>query len=84
MASESEIYAGLTEIFHEVFMREDLHLTPTLSARDLKGWDSFKQIEIILATEDHFQIKLHTRELDSLGNVGDLVKVIAAKIALKQ
>ena len=84
MTPDSEIYAGLTEIFHEVFMREDLHLTATLSARDLKGWDSFKQIVIILATEQRFQIKLHTRELDSLGNVGDLVRVIAAKIALKQ
>lgn len=84
MTSEAEIYAGLTEIFREVFMREDLLLTPTLSARDLKGWDSFKQIEIILATEGHFQIKLHTRDLDGLGNVGDLVRVIAAKIAPQQ
>jgi len=84
MTSESEIYAGLTEIFHDVFMREDLHLTPTLSARELKEWDSFKQIEIIVAAEDRFQIKLHTRELDSLGNVGDLVRVIAAKIAPRQ
>jgi acyl carrier protein len=45
------------------------------------GWDSFKQIEIVMATEERFAIKLHTRELDRLHNVGDLVAVIAAKVA---
>jgi acyl carrier protein len=60
-------------------MDDDMELTPTLSAKDVKGWDSFKQIEIIIATEERFGIRLHTRELDSLHNVGDLVRVVADK-----
>jgi acyl carrier protein len=79
MASESEIYGALTEIFRDVFMRDDLELTPELSAKDVKGWDSFKQIEIIMATEERFGIQLNTREIDSLQNVGDLVRVVASK-----
>ena len=81
MPSETEIYGALTEIFHDVFMRDDITLTPETSARDIKGWDSFKQIEIILGVEDRFGIKLNTRELDSLRNVGDLAAVIANKAA---
>jgi acyl carrier protein len=83
MAAEVEIYSALTEIFHEVFMREDLVLTPVLSAKDVKGWDSFKQVEIIIATQEHFAIKLHTRDLDRLHNVGDLATAIAQKLAAK-
>jgi len=79
MPSEAEIYAGLTDIFHDVFMRDDLVLTPELSAKDVKGWDSFKQIEIIMATEEKYGIKFTTRELDSLQNVADLVRVVTAK-----
>jgi acyl carrier protein len=79
--SESDIYAALTEIFHDVFMRDDLVLTPGLTAQDVTGWDSFKQIEIVIATEQHFGIKLHTRELDQLNNVGDLAAVVARKTA---
>ena len=77
--TEPEIYAALTEIFYDVFMRDDLVLTPTLTAKDVPGWDSFKQIEIVIATEEKFAMKFHTRELDRLQNVGDLVAVVVAK-----
>jgi acyl carrier protein len=79
MPNEAEIYSGLTVIFHDVFMRDDLVLKPELSAKDVQGWDSFKQIEIIMATEEKYGIKFTTRELDSLQNVGDLVRVVTAK-----
>lgn len=79
MPSEDEIYSALTDIFRDVFMRDDMTLRPDLTARDVEGWDSFKQIEIILATEERFGIKMNTRELDGLRNVGDLAKVVASK-----
>lgn len=79
--TETEIYAAMTEIFHDVFMRDDMVLTAGLTARDVAGWDSFKQIEIVMASEERFGVKFHTRELDRLHNVGDLVAVIAAKLA---
>jgi acyl carrier protein len=79
MPTEPEIYSAMTEIFHDVFMRDDLVLKAELSAKDVQGWDSFKQIEIIMATEERFGMKFTTRELDSLQNVGDLVRVVAAK-----
>ncbi len=79
--TEADIYAALTEIFRETFMDDAMQLTPTLSAKDVKSWDSFKQIEIIIATEERFGIKLSTRELDSLRNVGDLAGIVAAKKA---
>lgn len=79
MATEAEIYKGLNEIFSDVFLRDDLRLTPALSAKDVRGWDSFKQIEIIMAAEERWAIKFNTRELDSLRSVGDLVTLIEAK-----
>lgn len=77
----ASIYEGLTEIFNDVFMADDMKLTPELSAKDVVGWDSFKQIEIMVAVEERFAIKLNTREIDSLRNVGDLADVIARKAA---
>lgn len=81
MAAENEIYAALADIFADVFMRDDITLTSTLTAKDVAGWDSFKHIEIIMATEAQFAIKFSTRELDNLLSVGDLVKVIHDKTA---
>ena len=60
-------------------MRDDIELTPDLAAKDVDGWDSFKQIEIILAAEERFLVKIPTREVDALQNVGDLVRAIATR-----
>ncbi len=75
-----DVYQQLTEIFRDVFLRDDLVLLPELTAKDVKGWDSFKQIEIIIATEEKFGVKFGTRELDSLRNVGDLARAVLAKL----
>jgi acyl carrier protein len=77
--TEAEIYAALSEIFADVFMRDDIVLSAALTAKDVQGWDSFKQIEIIIATEQRFAIKASTRELDRLQSVGDLVQLIHSK-----
>ncbi len=80
-ASQAAIYTALTEIFNDVFMTDDIQLTPALTARDVPGWDSFKQIEIIVSVEERFGIKLSTREIDALKGVGDLADIIARKSA---
>jgi len=77
--TEPDVYTALTEIFHDVFLREDLKLSPTLTARDVKGWDSFKQIEIVMAVEERYGVKFKTRELDRLENVGDLADLILSR-----
>ena len=79
MATEANIYADLTVIFRDIFMRDDMALTPELTARQVQGWDSFKQIEIIMACEEKWGIKFSTRELDSLRCVGDLAKLVGVK-----
>jgi acyl carrier protein len=79
--TEDEIYAGLTEIFQDVFRREDLVLSPALTAKDVPGWDSFKQIEIMIAVEEKYGVRFRTRELESLRNVGDLAQAVLTKTA---
>jgi acyl carrier protein len=77
--TEPQIYEALTTIFRDVFLRDDIALSAGLSAKDVPDWDSFKQIEIIIAVESQFDIKFGTREMDALNNVGDLVRLIADK-----
>jgi acyl carrier protein len=75
--TKDDIYAALGDIFEDVFGRSDLVLKPGTSAKDIAGWDSIRQIDIILSVEQRFQIKLTTRDLDRLTCVGDLVRVIS-------
>ncbi len=57
-----------------------MKLTPELTAQDVPGWDSFKQVEILIAAEERFGVKLQTREIDKLRNVGDFVTILNEKI----
>jgi acyl carrier protein len=77
--TEADVYAGLTEIFHDLFGDYALVLTPSTSAADIAAWDSFNHINIMAAAEERFGVKLSTREIESLANVGDLARLILAK-----
>ena len=74
-----QVFDKLTLLLREVFLRDDIIATPELSAEDVPGWDSFKQIEIIISIEETYGIKFQTRDLDSLYNIGDLARTIVAK-----
>jgi acyl carrier protein len=80
MTTDAQIYNGLSEIFADVFMRDDISLSPELTAKNVEGWDSFKQIEIIMASEEKWRIRFNTRELDALRCVGDLARMIGRKL----
>lgn len=76
--TEESALAALAPLFEEVF-GEPVPLTPDLTAEDVEGWDSTRMIELVIAVEARFGIKLTTREVDGLHSVGDLAAVIARK-----
>ncbi len=78
--TDEQIYAGLTEIFHEAFGDESIVLHPDTTAADIAGWDSMRMVLLIVAAEQRFGIKLRTREVDSLKCVADFARVISSKL----
>lgn len=79
MIPDADIYTALASIFADVFLRDDIPLSATLSAKDVDGWDSFKQIEIVMATEECFAVKFTSAELDNMQRLGDLVSIVSAR-----
>lgn len=73
---QDAVLVALNIIFRTVFARDDLTVTPAMTARDIPGWDSFRQVEIIMACEDKFGFEFEPHEIDELGNVGDLLDVV--------
>ena len=67
----------LQDIFRKEFGRNDLILKPSMTANDIAGWDSHKHIEIILACEDAFHVRLKPREINALKSVGEMAEHLA-------
>jgi acyl carrier protein len=77
---EPQIYSRLTEVFQDVFDEDFIQVTPELTAKDVDGWDSVNHIRLMLTVEKAFKVKLSTSEIGNLANVGDLVKLIEARV----
>jgi acyl carrier protein len=77
--TEKEVYERLTELFHELFGRDDIVLRPEMTAKDVKGWDSFTHLNLIVGVEMRFGIRIPTNDIEKLNNVGDLVAAILAR-----
>ena len=80
LTDQDAVYSELTDLFNDVFDRTDIKLSGEMTAKDLPGWDSFKQVELIVAIQDRFRIKLSTREVDALQTVGDLAEAVRRRL----
>lgn len=76
-----EIQDRLNQIFCVVFDDDDIKIVPETTANDVDGWDSLSHINLIVAVETTFGIRLLQKELLTFKNVGDLLRSIESKIA---
>lgn len=79
MIDERTVREGLAAIFADLFGREDIAIEPGLTAKDVAGWDSFKQVELVMAAEERFGLRFTSPEVDGFRCLGDLMSVIAAR-----
>ena len=68
-----QILERLTNVFQDVFDDDSIVLTENSTADDIEEWDSLNQIKIILACEKEFDIKLNSRDVNTLENVGAML-----------
>jgi acyl carrier protein len=81
---ENEILLKVRDIIADVLDLPDLTVTKQTTAEDVEDWDSLNHINIVLAIEKQFGIKVHTAEIEELRNVGELVELVARKLAARR
>lgn len=81
MPSPAEVLSILQPLFRDILDIPDLVLTESMAAKDVQEWDSLNHIRLVSATEQKFNVRLTSLELDNLTCVGDLAKLVASKLA---
>lgn len=74
-----QILEALTAIFSDVLKKPIPALQETSTAREIPGWDSLNHINIVLAVEQHFGIKLRAAQIAKLNDVAGFVDIILEK-----
>lgn len=69
----------LDVIFCRVLDKKGVNLTLSTTAKDVDGWDSLTNMQLISEIEKHFELKFKLREIIKLKDVGDLVNTIVSK-----
>jgi acyl carrier protein len=77
--SEEQIYAALTHIFRDVLGNPALVLHSDLRTGEIKGWDSFAHVNIIVASEARFDVRIRASEAQGLKDISDFVRLIQLK-----
>jgi acyl carrier protein len=82
--NSDEILAQVRDIIADVLDQPDLQINRDTTAEDVRDWDSFNHINIVVAAQAHFGVKIHMTEVEELRKVSELVDLIERKLKAKK
>ena len=80
--NRENIKEKLQSVFIEVFDDEDLTICDSTNSDDIEDWDSLNHIALVLSIEKCFYIRFMTGEVQSLNDVGDMIKLLEEKTSI--
>jgi acyl carrier protein len=80
--NRENIKEELQSVFIDVFDDEDLTISNSMSSDDIEDWDSLNHIVLVLSIEKCFDIRFMTGEVQSLNDVGDMIKLLEEKTSI--
>lgn len=73
------LHERLQAVFRKVFDDDSLAIEDRTSSKDISGWDSLAQINLVIGAEVEFGVRFQTAEIRALKNVGEFKALIASK-----
>jgi acyl carrier protein len=75
----TDVLNDLTKIWRNELDDDAIVLKPETTAKDVEGWDSLTNIQLIVATEKKYKIRFAASEIMNFTNVGDLAEAVIKK-----
>jgi acyl carrier protein len=76
---QSEIINELTNIWRNELDDNKIVLNAATTAKEVEGWDSLTNIQLIVATERKYKVRFSASEIMNFKNVGDLADAVLKK-----
>ena len=83
MLEENHVLEVLNRIFKEKLCDQTVEINLDTTADDILEWNSLKHLVIILAIENHFQIKFNPIQLSNMQNIEEMVNTIIGLVKSK-
>jgi acyl carrier protein len=83
MSDTDRVLSKVQEAFKAVFDIEPQSLTLETGAGDIPGWDSLGHLSLTTQLEQTFGITFDVDELMEMESVGEIVRIVSAKVSGK-
>jgi acyl carrier protein len=74
-----ELFGQVEALMREFFDEYGGPISRDTTARDIPGWDSLANVQLMVLMEQTFGLRFATEEITRLERFGDLVDLIAAR-----
>ena len=74
--TREEVFERLNKVLQEVFDDETIEGNDDTTSEDIDDWDSFEHINLIVAVEEEFSIKIPMGKVVTMKNVGEMADII--------
>ena len=74
--TREEVFKRLNKVFQDVFDDETIEVNDNTTSEDIDDWDSFEHINLIVAVEEEFSIKIPMGKVVTMKNVGEMADII--------
>ena len=74
--TREEVFERLNKVFQEVFDDETIEVNDDTTSEDIDDWDSFEHINLIVAVDEEFSIKIPMGKVVTMKNVGEMADII--------
>jgi len=77
----NEVISEMTKIWQNILDDDAIELKSETTAKDVEGWDSLTNIQLIVAAEKKYKIRFSASEIMNFANVGEMAETIIRKSA---
>lgn len=74
--TREDVFKRLNMVFREVFDDDSICVADETTSDDIDDWDSFEHINLIVAVEDEFDMKIPMGKVVTMKNVGEMADII--------
>jgi acyl carrier protein len=76
----STIFEQVRGIASDLFAVPPERITDESSPETIESWDSPQQLNLILALEERFHFQLSPEEIEQMGNIGEIAKLVERRL----
>jgi acyl carrier protein len=77
---KQDILKAVNQVFIDTLDDETIVLTYETTAADVEDWDSLNHIQLVVAIEKRFKMRVTSHEIQTWKNVGEMIDCILTKI----